>query len=68
MSNTADYGVFVCTKIVAAKPMDKDGQEGYEVVYKDGYRSWSPKKAFEEGYINICNLGLMPAVFQGFEV
>lgn len=24
--------------------------KGYYVVYKDGYKSWSPKKAFEEGY------------------
>jgi hypothetical protein len=23
---------------------------GYFVVYKDGYESWSPAKAFEEGY------------------
>ena len=24
---------------------------GYYVVYKDGYQSYSPAKAFEEGYI-----------------
>jgi hypothetical protein len=23
---------------------------GYYVVYADGYKSWSPAKAFEEGY------------------
>ena len=23
---------------------------GYFVIYKDGYRSWSPAEAFEEGY------------------
>lgn len=23
---------------------------GYYVIYKDGYRSWSPAEAFEEGY------------------
>lgn len=23
---------------------------GYYVVYDDGYKSWSPAKAFEEGY------------------
>ena len=23
---------------------------GYYVVYGDGYKSWSPTKAFEEGY------------------
>ena len=25
-------------------------QDGYYVVYKDGYQSWSPADAFEEGY------------------
>jgi hypothetical protein len=26
---------------------------GYFVVYDDGYKSWSPTKAFEEGYTKI---------------
>lgn len=26
---------------------------GYFVVYDDGYKSWSPAKAFEEGYIRL---------------
>lgn len=26
---------------------------GYYVVYEDGYTSWSPTKAFEEGYTRI---------------
>ena len=26
---------------------------GYYVVYKDGYKSWSPAEAFEEGYTRI---------------
>ena len=26
---------------------------GYYVVYDDGYKSWSPAKAFEEGYTRI---------------
>ncbi len=26
---------------------------GYLVVYEDGYRSWSPTKAFEEGYTRL---------------
>jgi hypothetical protein len=26
---------------------------GYYVVYEDGYKSWSPSKAFEEGYTRI---------------
>lgn len=30
-----------------------DTDMGYYVVYKDGYTSWSPTKAFEEGYTRI---------------
>jgi hypothetical protein len=26
---------------------------GYYVVYEDGYESWSPTKAFEEGYTRV---------------
>lgn len=26
---------------------------GYYVVYDDGYQSWSPAKAFEDGYARI---------------
>jgi hypothetical protein len=26
---------------------------GYYVVYEDGYKSWSPAKAFEEGYSRL---------------
>jgi hypothetical protein len=26
---------------------------GYYVLYEDGYASWSPTKAFEEGYTRI---------------
>lgn len=30
-------------------------EEGYRVVYEDGYVSWSPKKAFEDGYTEILS-------------
>ena len=41
--------------IVDKAYMDKHKpfQDGYFVVYKDGYRSFSPAKAFEEGYAKI---------------
>ncbi len=31
---------------------------GYLVVYEDGYRSYSPAKAFESGYLPIDGTGL----------
>lgn len=43
-------------------PLDVSGQYvakhkpkagGYYVQYKDGYESWSPAKAFEEGYVLV---------------
>lgn len=53
---------YIGTKEVKAQPMTaKDAIEkgykvgsntgnGYEVEYKDGYKSWSPKEVFEESY------------------
>ena len=56
--------VYVGTKIVRAEPMtNKDFQlrrgtnnespsesDGYQVIYEDGYVSWSPKSVFERCY------------------
>jgi len=57
---------YIGTKIIQAKEMDaatagieldrsintenSPAGEGYLVEYPDGYRSWSPKKAFEDAY------------------
>lgn len=37
----------------ARKIQPKDDDPGYYVVYEDGYTSWSPTKAFEDGYTRI---------------
>jgi len=45
------------------------GNEGYKVVYPDGYVSWSPKVVFEEAYrkTNGMTLGLaIEATGKGF--
>lgn len=44
---------YVGVKMVQAEPMEKDGKEGYKVVYPDGYESWSPKEVFEEAYFGF---------------
>lgn len=31
-------------------PVGTEAEQGYKVVYSDGYESWSPKAAFEEAY------------------
>jgi len=54
---------YIGTKSIYAEPMNADNalekgykigkhahEWGYEVEYKDGYKSWSPKKAFEDTY------------------
>ena len=34
-------------------PKGVNAEGGYYVLYKDGFASWSPAKAFEEGYTRI---------------
>ena len=41
---------YIGTKIVRAEPKFKNGVDGYEVVYDDGYTSWSPTDVFERCY------------------
>ena len=45
------YGAFGVSKEYLEKHKPKPG--GYYVVYADGYESFSPAKAFEEGYTAI---------------
>lgn len=60
------YAVYVGSKVILARPMDsltfakkhkagvqKDLEDGYEVIYPDGYISWSPKKVFENAYRHV---------------
>ncbi len=49
---------YIGTKVVKAYPClawkdagdHKAGDEGYKVIYEDGYKSWSPKYVFEKHY------------------
>lgn len=60
-----NFKTYTGTKTIKAMPMEKDeaekvlgkyitpatpGTDGYLVEYPDGYRSWSPKKVFEDAY------------------
>ncbi len=48
---------YIGTKIIEAEPREgADRREGYKVIYKDGYSSWSPKEAFEESYVAIDSI------------
>ncbi len=37
----------------AMRPYLEENDLGYLVIYEDGYRSWSPTKAFEDGYTRL---------------
>lgn len=42
---------YIGTKIIQATPQQNaDGRPGYQVVYEDGYISWSPADVFERAY------------------
>lgn len=51
---------YIGTKIIQAFQESKGpmpgGEEGYAVVYEDGYRSWSPKAVFEAAYRETAGL------------
>lgn len=44
---------YLGVKRVEAEPCEKDGKDGYRIIYPDGYESWSPKKVFESTYFPI---------------
>lgn len=52
---------YIGTKIIKAEPCKawkdmgchKIGDDGYKVIYPDGYVSWSPKDVFETAYKEI---------------
>ena len=45
---------YLGVKRVEAEPCEKDGKDGYRIIYPDGYESWSPKKTFEAAYFPIA--------------
>ncbi len=62
---------YIGTKKLQAEPMEKDGLEGYKVIYPDGYESWSPKEIFENTYCptSKMNFGLaIEAAKKGYRI
>jgi hypothetical protein len=49
----AGYAPFDTPVGYRAKFHGSEDDLGYYVVYADGYSSWSPSKAFEEGYTRL---------------
>ena len=44
---------YIGTKLIEAIQAQKDGKDGYKVVYPDGYTSWSPADVFERAYLPL---------------
>lgn len=53
---SAEEAVKKCYKV------DNNTGSGYEVEYKDGYKSWSPKDVFEEAYKEFDNMSFGMAI------
>ncbi len=64
---------YIGTKIVEAEPQERRSnlatgrviEQGYKVVYEDGYESWSPKDVFERCYREVTDseaelIGVIP--------
>ena len=47
---------YIGTKVVEAQPQTQHMEDGYEVVYADGYTSWSPKEVFEASYNQVDHM------------
>lgn len=77
MSENCCMPKYIGTKVVQAKPMSlKDAQyvlgreikpktiekDGYLVVYKDGYCSWSPKSVFDAAYRKLDEMDFGKAI------
>lgn len=44
---------YIGTKVIQAEPLDREGVEGYKILYPDGHVSWSPKDVFENAYREV---------------
>ncbi len=60
-----EYGTHTLSKEFLAKHKPEVG--GYLVRYDDGYLSYSPAKAFEEGYTRVVDLNLADCVVEAAE-
>ena len=45
---------YIGVKIVQACPLEQNGQDGFKVVYEDGYVSWSPADVFLRAYRKVA--------------
>lgn len=51
--NSAEGMILLDVENYRSKFKGDENDLGYYVIYNDGYSSWSPTKAFEEGYTKL---------------
>ena len=54
---------YIGIKRISAEPQTKDGEDGYKVVYEDGYESWSPQDAFEKAFHENGKMSFSEALY-----
>ena len=47
------YGTFTTEPGWGSRFHGNEDDPGYYIVYEDGFKSWSPSKAFEDGYARL---------------
>ena len=47
------YNIEIAGNNPRCRPVVSDEEEGYLVIYQDGYQSWSPKSVFDKSYAPI---------------
>lgn len=66
---------YIGTKLIKAEPTNKynfymnekgidckdENEDGYKVIYPDGYISWSPKETFEKAYLKVDDNPNLPS-------
>jgi hypothetical protein len=54
---------YIGIKRIKAEPEQREGVDGYKVVYEDGYESWSPKEVFEKAYHESGKMSFSEALY-----
>lgn len=54
---------YIGIKKIEAEPKQREGVDGFKVVYDNGYESWSPKEVFEQAYHESGKMSFSEALY-----
>lgn len=52
---------YISTKLIQAEPNSKNGVDGFDITYLDGYKSWCPKDVFEKVNLKVQENKALPS-------